>query len=1347
MMIRSRRPAFVSHADDLANGLNPSPTNASYMKRLAARTLAKWLVIGATFMAFGPVGGVLMDTRGNVAAAQGTMSSKEGSELLKKLDEPIKQTKKLFDEQLKIPGNTTVGLSSTNVPLRTLWLDALSAINTRLGKQVFDLTGADAKTQFESLTKQLDRALNRAESSPFDNACIEQVKKMATKAVGDATSTGPLAAALAGVAARPAGAQQEEEAPGAAAGPVQGGATPKKQGEPEAQKTGQPSKEEAQHPLLGDQQRADYQSMVEKLRDLAKPKSDLGAAATQEQRNKASTIASDMEALLKKKNPTDADLAKLSSKNAEGQALIDSVSMKNARKEAEVPPGAMVSVNAEAEAITQSLRSTTGPIADSIRSIAYDTAFCGETAARSILHDLRIARDALLKKDEAGAKKGISDAKETFQAEQAAIRRGAQIAIDFNHKNAAIDRSSGLPNKDALLAAETADHIPKTVKEAKSTDPHADAKSVEARRYYHTSKRGATELHNTAEEVASEWDSRAEIVERYMAGRTKVSWYRVASHLFPMRPESRSDQLLVDGLSFATSHGLDTADSGKRKLFWQSYSALTMVMRDPNYDVFDLLPAFDQKDLIDAKRRELAIQHPGKTFKKSEVERRARDDLRQNHSKKLAIATQNYINNVIAFSSEPTGALSSLAESWATLRSQRAVCEADYQTYLDGIVERYDDKTKELVYDSLTDQHQRARVLGISEKLRSAISAATIQKDDPVILAAKRWLSWVDANKAHIEDEKDETIKIPQMVAFADNIYQMTVGILAISEATMFLEHPEMRPSTLSGETIVNARATLEAAKRVFFLNFQDPDFTPTYYPLIPRKWADDAINMLAPMSHRMTDDLAYYTSMTLYNGIKDIDAPGAYKQTTSFAKRYFMMLIDSRDNAKFGVPALLAPGGKYQSWDYLLRMASFETGRSTYESANVYQGHRRPTESRTDEHKTILADQANARLAQRAPLTSWHEQLDRAYFGAMWGEQEREVRVFIDKEAPAVLRQQRYNPATTFGTWVGHSTMTFGEQEPAKSVETVNSASTQIVGDWVTWGHNTVTELMNKYGCKSEDELVQRLRLVDAKAHPEVRYVFRALEMLHMADELYGQYNRAPSGNFLDGKSSRSTPAETIKLIQVAMADLTDAHLDNLKGLPEIPKPPVVSATFDTNIVMDPPDRDNFVRARVTGITATVGNTKMTAQEYLKQNPNMEIKNYWMWVTAVHGHIYLRNKHHDPTLPKTDPNSQLFMAELLPTTGGFVVVKAVRQADGHIRASDPVNPADILFYTDEKYKPRMDTPQNAALVDANKRLIATPSNLNSDVVPKLPGTYQAVMFPLPREKTPTGGAGTTPGK
>jgi len=59
--------------------------------------------------------------------------------------------------------------------------------------------------------------------------------------------------------------------------------------------------------------------------------------------------------------------------------------------------------------------------------------------------------------------------------------------------------------------------------------------------------------------------------------------------------------------------------------------------------------------------------------------------------------------------------------------------------------------------------------------------------------------------------------------------------------------------------------------------------------------------------------------------------------------------------------------------------------------------------------------------------------------------------------------------------------------------------------------------------------------------------------------------------------------PAEMINLIQVPIADLTDPHLDNLKGLPEIPKPQSYKIDSDHEMLLwnlgkkDPkPDPDN---------------------------------------------------------------------------------------------------------------------------------------------------------------------------
>ncbi len=1208
------------------------------MKSLAARTLAKYFIMGATFMAFGPVG-VVMDTRGNVAAAQGAMSSKEGSELLKKLDEPIKKTLEFFELQKKSPGNAaqTVGFQWSNATLRNLWLDALRPFNTRLGKSVFDLTGAEPKDQFISLTKQLNTLLNRPENPIFDNASIEQVKKMATRAVGDATSSGPLAAALAGVAAGSAQAQGQEEKPAVVAtpGPVKGGAVPKKQDEAGTQqKTGQPNQEETKTPELTDAKRDAYQTTIETLNTISKPKTELGAAATSAQRADASNKAAAMQTLLNKKKPTGADLETLAKKNTEAQALIDAVQSKVARKEANVPQGLLVSINAEVDSIKQSLRTYTGQTADSIRAMADNTIYCGDTAARLIIKNLKAARDSLVNKDEKAAQKGVTDAKSTFETEQASIRKAARFIIDFNRKNSEIARTSGLADKDALLAAETADHIPTTVKEAKATNPEADAKTVENKRYYHTSKRGDTILHNSSDEVAAEWNSRAGIVENYLS-RDKVSYYYVASHLFPMRYDARSVKLLSDGFAFVKSHGLDSADIGKRTTFWTTYSALTIVMRDPNFDVFVLLPAFDQKDLIEEKRRAMAMQFPGRVFKKSELERLARQDLRQNYSKKLAITTQNFINNVIQFSSEPSGTRSALSDSWAALRSQRAICETEYQNYFDGLVEKYDKDKKEKRYLTLLDKDQRYRILQISEKLKSAMSIATLAKDDPVMQTAQKWVSWIETNRNHIQNPDDETIKIPQMVAAADSIYQMTVGILALSEATMFLNNPEMRSSSLtaSSEAVKNAKKTIDDAKRIFVLNFQEPDFKPTYYPLITRKMADDAINMLAPASHRTTDDLAYFSEMTLYNNFKvvpeetpilsakdassfkaameknkmdpsiitesqiaamgnleegkalylhigtksytvkkekdklnmyapetatDFDKAG-FEQSNEFAKRYFMMWTDNRENAGFGVPALFGSGAKYQGWDYALSIASFETGRATSNSANLFLGHRRPTDSRTDEHKTVTVDAKNAELAQRAPWQDWHEELDQAYFGSMWVEHERELRVFMDTQAPAILRQQRYNPFQAYDSYVSTTTLGFGALSAEQAILGVNASSSSIVKGWVTWGNQTVDELVKKFGCKDKDELMKRLNMVSVNDHPEVKYVFRGLEMLGKATEYSGQMNGAPSGNYLNGMTSRAAPHTTIELVQVAMADLTDPELDKLV-LPPIPVPQVVS-------------------------------------------------------------------------------------------------------------------------------------------------------------------------------------------
>jgi len=1324
MFNKRRKTVHGAPEGGQANPLYSTSGNPDRMKSWTAR----FFLIGATFMGFGPMHG-LMQTRGNVAAAQDAASVRAVLDMIKK---PAEDTRKLFAEQRKLQANKKEEEKVVVLPISdgvrvNAWVEAWAKTNAAMGRQVYDLQGADEKAKFQSANRQINLRIGRDANHVFDNRSLEEVEKMQQEAA-NAKAAGPAATMITPpVQAPPAPSTTS------GAGPVRGGAVPARTGPApsEAQGAAPTPSTRTNAPSttaegLDEVQNSAYLVTIARLKTLGSAASDLGAAATVAQRTEATAIRLEMERILKKTKPTKDEIKKLATLNTKAQTLIDSVSSKAVHRQANVPVGANVSIDSEVAALKTSLVSTSGPIADQIREYADDTAFCGEQAAKNMLRDLKLARDALLRGDNTTAQAEADSAKATRQAEQASIRRFAQAAIDFNRGNATAVRSAQPPlaSMNDLTQAEITDGVPATLKDARKKDKRISPEQVERDRYYKTSDNRKT-VHNTSGDMAAEWDSRAENIEKYMQGRGKVSYHFVASQFFPIRSEARSVQLLADGYKYAKEHGLDTlpATDGRRAKFWRAYSMFAMAMSDPNYNVYDSLPQHLKDSLISDERK----LHTGTRISDTELQKIVRNKLRQQYSYKLAIVTQNFVETVSAFSTKPTGDMATNCDRWAGLRTQRAICEADYQVYLQRLKEGVDEDNKP-TYVNLVDADQKERLEKIYGILKDAIMASGLNSQDKLIAAANRWIAYVDANKA--------TLTPNHMATVSDTLYHMTVGILAISEAELWINTPSMRPSSVpqNSPRVANARTTVADARRLFELSFEDPSFKPINYPLLPRSIADLAINMMAPPSHKVTDDLAYFTQMREYNAIKDDDPAGAKELALNAAKRYFVMIMDTKDNPNFGVPAVLRNGGAYAGWDYPMSVASFQLGRSSYEFIQQYKGHRRPTDSRTDENRTFNSDQTNAALTPRGAVLDWHEPLERAHMGYLWLEQESMTRSFVDADTPAILRDPRFNPYSNFDLPVNSTTLQIGTQTPQDAAITANTTSTGIVGTWVRWGHLQVQELMTKFNCASEDELEKRLQLALPR-NPAAKYGLRAIWMLRMADVYHGQFDRNAGVSFYDGSAARTNPRQTRMLIQAAMVDATNPDLLAINELPKLP----VAAT-GPNVRFDPTIEQTvesgFLRARTTSLNTTIGNTRMSAAQYLRTYPNMELVYNWGWVVKTHSHIFMRNPSYNPN----DQNSMKYAAELFPSGNGFMAVRIHRLGDGSpgvvLDGAGRILASDLLFYTDNEMKPRMTTDAEVALVNRNKRLVFFASDLDTDVIPRPHGTVNAVMFAIPRQKT-----------
>jgi hypothetical protein len=573
----------------------------------------------------------------------------------------------------------------------------------------------------------------------------------------------------------------------------------------------------------------------------------------------------------------------------------------------------------------------------------------------------------------------VAEARQLFQREQAFYRLILdQGVIPIADGAVARIHGSHLPTRAELTAAERRD-------------------SVRAGTYSRTShgKR------NGREDLESSMQVRL-TQARALSGQTAGIPFRVVADLYQsVTSDERTVNTLVDMWEYARGHGLDGMDQGDRIPLWENYSIAAMTLVDPQFNPYNaysqqvrtrivelhlgLTPgtAVSARQRQDAERAVIPALMQSKQYVHDDVLYGVYDQI----SRRAPLSNEGYVQHV------------------ARLRSVRPVFETEYLPYQMGT------RRVGAAYVPV-DQQSQERLTMARGFLETAVQLARdsgMAADDQLIQAANAWLAATAT--------APPAARIPVV---SDTLFQMALNLSTIREAELWAANAGMRPTGLAAATVTSARDIVGRARTAFLWNYSGLD--GTYHPNIPRNYAEEAINMLAPRPLAVSEAPAMFASLAAYATpatevtVADAANPTSAERRSAAAaaeQRHISLLISLRDEATLFGPSATDRAMSGRSLSGPFGALDFRMGRigavdqlGGFPNMERFAGRRRTTVSPVDQHWVPGENPGEEAMASVA-----HEGLDHYRWGQAYAELFRQTITRGDASTPSLLRMLNNAP------------------------------------------------------------------------------------------------------------------------------------------------------------------------------------------------------------------------------------------------------------------------------------------------------------------------------------------------
>ncbi|MCI0504399.1 hypothetical protein L0Y65_06885 [Candidatus Micrarchaeota archaeon] len=896
------------------------------------------------------------------------------------------------------------------------------------------------------------------------------------------------------------------------------------------------------------------------------------------------------------------------------------------------------------------------PLAATITALAADSAVnAGLQAAsggRVRVSDIWLLDDASMRAMAAHLQNGrFSDAVTLFNIQQAAYLRIAEITRQTAQSEVAEIHGSSLPTRQELEARERRDGVP-------------------AGTYYN--RRVPAEGRITRRIPTARSDLEAVAQRRVdaataMAGQQgRIAYYALQDLYDNTVTESRMLHYLVSLWDYANSHGLSSYSD--QATFYQNYAQSAALFVAPELNPFRDLYTRDQQDALIRAHLNLAPGTMPTAAQRTRATRELTEMLMRNQPRKYDYTIFNVFEQVVRMN-PPSGAQG--VQRLASVRSLRLTTELEYLPYLRGVPPILrDDAGRPLSDDAAAQQvaqlpqHRFRLARAALERAAQAAQSSGMLANDPVLVAARTWLT--NTQTAPAAD---------RLVAVSDTLYNMTLDLLSVREAELWVANPSLRPASGSSVT-TGAQEQIRRARDAFIRSFSTPQVGTTVHPNLSRRMGDDATNMLMPPAYATTEASGMYFTRARYMNVPAPAGAADTWQATDAEQRasalageqlyltFLTSMASGSGAALFGPSAadtvLSQAGlaGPARALNLTVGRANplFTWSVSPLEGFPEYEPvlrRMRPTVSPLDTHQLPAQVQANPNLANHN-----HEDVDQYVHGEAYVEVSRQFYMAVDPSVDPLLRGFEIAPSAYPVRTEAH----FRQQDQALKDRMIaiareyglpadrpiidslrermmtasaaysqalaapdDAARTRLLGERLTEANRLMLVILDVRIAQLDARLSGNVMLADGQpipvrdlarsSDPRKYAVVRAQEMLAEARALRTRMAAAPGADYFT--RGGADPREAIGIAEMGISSLTDTEIT------PIPRP--VAPQFTAVVPSDAITRDRNSRVndrsdRETIITFTATRTMITPQggrevalaDYERANGRQNLTYYW---------------------------------------------------------------------------------------------------------------------------------------
>ncbi|MBU0532346.1 hypothetical protein KKB44_02525 [Candidatus Micrarchaeota archaeon] len=977
-----------------------------------------------------------------------------------------------------------VGYSDPNV---VQLLRTIEGVNEQLrphngGQDVVPLTGTTDQEKFQSL----NRWLGRDETAPIDFDALSALEARLTMEVM-------------GLASAVGGAQEIVATVGGEA-PVVAQEAP-------------PVVEEEAPVVINTEQRTHYESIAADLDVIAQ------YGRTQD-RTQAGQYRDQIREQLASDNP---DLEALAQVETNSQSLRDrrlaaaqanrdeaqQQELAQAADQAEEQEGRPFALTGDLLQIQRDLQAIqdSQPIAAEILTMLPRAYLCGPGTREQYVRFLGEARNALTAEEPnlVQARERVESARAIDQREQtlyALFLR--QVIIPGATVYSEALAGSTVPTEAQMQEFETRDEIEVPGRRTSTRD----RERMERNRYYRTSNG----IHNGREQLVNPTNVLLTTATQYLEhNEGNLSFNYVWDLYQSLQTNGQAVTFLIDVWDYAQAHGINDAPVEVRRNFMQAYAVAALTFADPEFNPYPSYP--------EGLRRLLFDQYREATGNRDATDADVMAALMRSHHTRV----QDALIGVYQWSATLAPELSGdVATSISRLRAGRMVYMEEYEPY---IRDRYSGVTDaQRLEDTryfLTNAVQLAEESGMSS-------------EDDLIQYARAQLA------INTDDYAPE-----QLQNLADRYYAMSLDLLAIREAELWLANPDL---CRTAPELDRARGLITEARMVFEWNFSHPEVESTFYSFLSRNIADEVTTLLAPFALSSIESHATYLSLTAIDNAQSnvmdylfpegqertldedpvayreaviADREAAFIAATSSEQNHLRMLVSLRTDRDFG-PLPLVP----TTWENDLEVLSPQLGRAEVVGSGVdislisVGGERsRLTLAPADPGRAIIGGgQYRRELAALYPQ------------GHAFAEIHRQTLLHIDEGAPALLRQMN---ADGFRTTLDGIAERYDQPQ-------VLTQSNALLNEIL---RTRLDELETRLGSRREDGVV--ISTIPTRSDdPHAYYVVRAQEAQRNGRRHLERFNTNLDSDLFEGQVD---PRMAIMEVEAAIASLSPEFVDGI--------------------------------------------------------------------------------------------------------------------------------------------------------------------------------------------------------